>query len=172
MSQDETHIKVEYPSFRIVCPVNEKPGVRANWIPNIKTSIHGCMDDEGRLITTEEDTANTETFCRHMDKIADDNPQYQVFMMLTDRARYHKNDRVREHIYELRRQGKNFKLIWLPRYSPELSPIEQVWKPFKRGVHNRIITTKQKLLFVVKEEVDALTTRKGLLSKYFPILFG
>jgi len=130
------------------------------------------MDDEGRLITTEEDTANTETFCRFLDKVANDDPEYQVFMMLIDRAKYHTNDQVREHIYELRRQGKNFKLIWLPRYSPELNPIEQIWKPFKREVHNRIITTKQKLLSVVKEEVAALsTTGKRLLSKYFPVLF-
>jgi transposase len=144
----------------------------ANWISGIKTSVHGCIDDEGRLITSEEDTANTETFCRFLDKVANDNPEYQVFMMLIDRAKYHTNDKVREHIYELRSHARNFKLIWLPRYSPELSPIEQLWKPFKREVHNRIITTKQKLLSVVKGEVAALsTTRKGLLSKYFPVLF-
>lgn len=173
MVEDETHVKVEYPNIRIVCPANEKSKIMANWISNIKTSVHGYMDNNGRLITNEEDTANTETFCRFLDKIANDNPNYQVFMILIDGAKYHKNDKVREHIYKLRGQGKNFKLIWLPRYSPELSPIEQLWRPFKRRVHNRIITTKQKLLSVVKEEVAALsTTREGLLSKYFPILFG
>jgi len=80
---------------------------------------------------------------------------------------------VREDVYELRREGKNFKFIWLPRYSPELSPIEQLWKPLRRNVHNTVINAKNRLISVVKQELNLVSqSAKGLLAKYFPIIFG
>jgi len=164
---------VEYPSFRIVCPKDEKPRVKANWAPNLRTSVHGCIDNDGRLTTSQKDRANGETFCNFLEAVAVQNSEYQVFMMFIDRATYHRSKRVREHIYELRREGYNFKLIWLPRYSPDLSPIEQLWRPFKRGIHNRIINTKEELRLAVSAEIDVLSMKsKGFLSNYFPILFG
>lgn len=164
---------MEYPLFRIVCPKDEKPRVKANWAPNLRTSVHGCIDNDGKLTTIEEDRANGETFCKFLEAVAVQNSEYQVFMMFIDRATYHRSKRVREHIYELRREGYNFKLIWLPRYSPDLSPIEQLWRPFKRGIHNRIINTKEELRLAVSAEIEVLSMKsKGFLSNYFSILFG
>jgi len=164
---------VEYPSFRIVCPKDEKPRVKANWAPNLRTSVHGCIDNDGRLTTSQKDRANGETFCKFLETVAVQNSEYQVFMMFIDRATYHRSKRVREHIYELRREGYNFKLIWLPRYFPDLSPIEQLWRPFKRGIHNRIINTKEELRLAVSAEIDVLSMKSnGFLSNYFSILFG
>lgn len=159
--------------FRIVCPKDEKPRVKANWAPNLRTSVHGCIDNDGKLTTIEADRANGETFCKFLEAVAVQNSEYQVFMMFIDRATYHRSKRVREHIYELRSEGYSFKLIWLPRYSPDLSPIEQLWMPFKRGIHNRIINTKEELRLAVSAEIEVLSMKsKGFLSNYFSILFG
>lgn len=147
--------------------------MKANWAPNLRTSVHGCIDDDGRLTTVEEDRANGKTFCKFLDRVAVQNGEYQVFMMFIDRATYHRSKRVRKHIHMLRGEGHNFKLIWLPRYSPDLNPIEQIWRPFKRGIHNKIINTKQELQSAVSAEIDALSMKSnGLLSNYFPLLFG
>lgn len=98
---------------------------------------------------------------------------YQVFMMFLDRVSYHRAKIVREHIYYLRCQGYNFKLIWLPRYSPDLNPIEQKWRPFKKGIHNRLIDSMVELQSAVDKELNALSMKsKNFLSNYFPILFG
>jgi len=173
LSQDEKQIWVDYPSFRIVCPEGEKPRIKANWDPYIRTSIHGSIDNEGELVSIEEDTANAETYCKFMDAIVEHYSEYQVFMTFVDRASYHRAKLVREDVYELRRQGKNFKFIWLPRYSPELSPIEQLWKPLRRNVHNTVINAKNRLISVVKQELNLVSqSAKGLLAKYFPIIFG
>lgn len=173
LSQDEKHIWVGYPSFRIVCPDDEKPKIKANWNPHIRTSIFGSIDNEGELVNIEEDTANAEGYCKFMDAIVKHYPEYHVFMMFEDNASYHRAKLVREHIYELRRQGKNFKLIWFPRYSPEMNPIEQLWKPFGMNVHNKVINTKNKLISVVKQELNVVSqSSKGLIAKYFPIMFG
>lgn len=172
LSQDEKHIWVDYPSFRIVCPKDVKPRIKANWDPSIRTSIFGSIDNEGKLLNIEEDTA-ADGYCKFMDKIVELCPEYQVFMMFVDRASYHRAKLVREHIYELRRQGKNFKLILFPRYSPEMNPIEELWKPFGMNVHKKVINAKHKLISVVKQELIKVSqSAKGLLAKYLPIMFG
>ncbi len=117
-------------------------------------------------------TVNRETFCRHLDKVVENYPEYRVFMLLVDNAKYHQGDIVKEHIYKLRGQGKNIKLVHFPRYSSDLNPIEQEWRPFKKEIHNNIILVKEKLTSAVAEGIVALSAPKGLLSKYFPILFG
>ena len=172
LAQDESHIRVEYPNIRVVCPKDEKPKIKANWDKNLKTSIHGCIDDEGKWTITQEDTVNRETFCRHLDKVIENYPEYQVFMLLVDNAKYHQGDMVREHIYKLRGQGRNVKLVHFPRYSSDLNPIEQEWRSFKKEIHNKIIMVKEKLTSAVMDGIAAMSTPKGLLSKKFPILFG
>ncbi len=166
-------MRVEYPNIRVVCPIDEKPKIKANWDKNLKTSIHGCIDDEGKWTVTQENTANRETFCRHMDKIVENYPEHQVFMMLIDNSTYHDGDIVREHIYKLRMQGKNIKLIHFPKYSSNLNPIEQEWRPLKRCVHNTIITIQKELTSAVDKGIAAISiASKDLLSKNFPMLFG
>jgi len=173
LAQDETHVRVEYPSVRVVCPVDEKPKIKANWNKNLKTSVHGCIDNDGKWTITLENAANRETFCRHLDKVVENYPEYQVFFILTDRATYHRGEMVREHIYKLRKQGYNIKLVHFPRYSPDLNPIEQKWRTFKRDIHNKIITIKKELTAAIEDGVTAISTAsKGLLSKYFPMIFG
>jgi len=94
-------------------------------------------------------------------------------MILIDNSTYHDGDMVREHIYRLREQGKNIKLIHFPRYCSNLNPIEEEWRPFKRDIHNKIILIKEELTSAVVDGIAAISTAsKGLLSKYFPILFG
>ncbi len=173
LAQDETHVRVEYPNIRIVCPSDEKPIIKANWNKNLKTSIHGCIDNDGKWTITQEISANKETFCRFLDKAVENYPEYQVYMMMVDGAKYHKADLIREHIYDLRSQGKNIKLVPFPKYSPDFNPIEQEWRPFKRGIHNKIITVMNELTSAVNDGLEALSTAsKGLLSNYFPMLFG
>lgn len=172
LAQDETHVQVKFPSIRVVCPKDEKPKIKANWDMNLRTSVHGCIDNEGKWTITQEDTANRETFCRHLDKVIENYTEYQVFMLLVDNAKYHRGDIVREHIYKLRGQGKNIKLVHFPRYSSNLNPIEQEWRSFKKEIHNKIIMVKGKLNSAVAEGIAAISTSKGLLSEYFPVLFG
>src|SRR3972149_4545579 len=172
LAQDESHVRVQYPNIRVVCPKDEKPRIKANWDKNLKTSIHGCIDNEGKWTITQEDTANQETVCKHLDKVIENYPEYQVFMLLVDNAKYHRGDIITEHIYKLRGQGKNIKLVHFPGYSSDLNPIEQEWKSFKKQTYKKTITVKEKLISAVAEGIAAMSTPKGLLSKYFPVLFG
>jgi transposase len=56
-------------------------------------------------------------------------------ILISDNAPYH---RSRLHLPWSQQQQRQFALDFLPPYSPELNPIERVWKPTRRlCLHNR-----------------------------------
>jgi transposase len=44
------------------------------------------------------------------------------------------------------------KLVFIPPYSPDLSPVEFVWKTIKREVSVRFIQSKEHLKNIIKNE--------------------
>jgi transposase len=57
----------------------------------------------------------------------------------------------------------NIKILFLPAYSPELNPVERLWKYIKRNnVHNRIFNGIDNLLQVVSEAFVKLNREKLL----------
>ena len=43
------------------------------------------------------------------------------------------------------------KLIYLPAYTPQYNPIEQVWKSIKRLIYDPTISDREKLISIFKE---------------------
>lgn len=42
---------------------------------------------------------------------------------------------------------KNIVLFYIPPYTPEMNPIEQIWKEFrKRGFHNEVFPTLENVI--------------------------
>jgi len=55
--------------------------------------------------------------------------KYKKILIVIDGVKYHFE---KEHVQKFYEENKdNLKVIQLPPYSPELSPIEQVWKKIK-----------------------------------------
>lgn len=60
---------------------------------------------------------------------------HKVFL-LADSAKAHKGANV-EKFLEGRR--KIFKIVYFPKYTPELNPAEQCWKAGRKGISNRLL---------------------------------
>jgi transposase len=77
------------------------------------------------------------TFYRRIERIAKDSSRKIV--MIIDNARYH---HATLHEEWRREVANHFALHFLPPYSPELNPIERVWKLTRRmATHNRYFPT-------------------------------
>ena len=60
----------------------------------------------------------------------------------------------------------DFVLDYLPPYSPELNPIERVWKLTRRRcLHNRYFARLDDAIAAVEEEFRAWTTRNDTLHR-------
>ena len=70
---------------------------------------------------------------------------------------------VREKASEL-----NIELIYLPPYSPDLNPIEYLWKSIKRLISISHIESKQELIEIVMQGFFDLTSSLSSARMWIP----
>jgi transposase len=79
----------------------------------------------GALITTEGPQRDGKLFVAHLHELRRRLRRYRVIHVIVDNAKFH--DRCWEVWEFCYRYGDRVKLHCLPRYAPELNPIERVW---------------------------------------------
>jgi transposase len=92
------------------------------------------------------DGATFWSFLQHLRSVSAENAR--TVIVITDNAKYH---HAKLHQPWRQEQAPAFALDYLPPYSPELNPIERVWKRTRRNcVHNVYFPT----LGLLVEKVD------------------
>jgi putative transposase len=88
-----------------------------------------------RLTYTTASRKNSETFIAFLEHLLDEYPR-QHLLVVMDNASYHRSKTVRA---ALSLWEDRLLVIWLPKYSPFLNPIERFWLHFKQlAVANRL----------------------------------
>ena len=82
-----------------------------------------------KLIVQEDITLNTESTIAFLSKIEQAYPFKKKIHLFCDNARYYRNKRVSEYLAK-----SKISLHFLPPYSPNLNPIERLWKWMKERV--------------------------------------
>ena len=85
------------------------------------------------------ESANSETFREFLEGIRRDRPR--LFMVLGN-ASYHKSKAVREYVESA---GGDVGLGFLPPYTPQLNPVETVWRDLKRRLAGRFFRSLDEL---------------------------
>lgn len=89
-------------------------------------------------------------------------------VVITDNARYH---HARLHKEWREDHAEDFALDYLPPYSPELNPIERVWKLTRRRcLHNRYFPDLDKVIAAVEAEFDNWTIHNETLRRLCAII--
>ena len=84
-------------------------------------------------------------------------------VVITDNAPYHHS---RTHKWWRETQAGQFDLDFLPPYSPELNPIERVWKLTRRlCLHNRYFQHLNEIIVAVESEFSNWTRRNEILRR-------
>jgi putative transposase len=90
------------------------------------------------------------------------NPINRICLVL-DNFATHKAKKVREKATEL-----NIELIYLPPYSPDLNPIEYLWKSIKRVISISNIESKLELLEIVRDGFFDMTSNLSSARMWIP----
>ena len=75
---------------------------------------------------------NTETFQKFLDEFSVQDPN-EFKIIILDNGAFHKSKTLVI--------PNNIRLVFLPRYSPELNPAERMWQKIKRNFTNRLSKT-------------------------------
>lgn len=96
-------------------------------------------------------SCNTETMKIYLKKLSE---QYKedIIVLACDGARWHISKELLEEI-------ENIKIIHIPPYTPEMNPIEQIWKEIRKiGFKNEVFQTLEKVMDRLCESVNKLTS--------------
>jgi len=95
-------------------------------IVHIRANSIGCYMLNGTSVIMFPKHTKCDDFCGFLEEVRNRNPINRICLIL-DNFATHKAKKVHE-----RARFLNIELIFLPPYSPDLNPIEFIWKSMKR----------------------------------------
>ena len=103
-----------------------------------RVNLSGAIDiDSKKVIVQEDETLNAESTTRFLQKVENGYPMKEVVHLFCDNARYYRNKEVMRYL-----KNSKISLHFLPPYSPNLNPIERLWKFMnEKVVNNRYYET-------------------------------
>ena len=111
-----------------------------------------------------------EQFIKLLEKLRAKHPETEKFILYLDNARYYSKPVVKEWLA----QHRQFHLVFLPAYSPNLNLIERLWKFLRKTALNRWHETFEAMQEAVSEVLDHLdryhSELDSLMSEKFHIL--
>jgi transposase len=139
--EDEVHFQRHSTLIRMWAPKGQQPRVLSASTRQ-KIGYFGALNlKTGCLLTQEAPTFNAETFgdfLRHLLQ----HTSGKLYLIL-DNATWHRAQDLKDLFFQNRHRLVR---IFLPPYSPELNPIERVWRITRRQVtHNRYFHSTDQL---------------------------
>jgi transposase len=125
-------------------------------------------DYVGLRLTKENITG--EQFVTLLEKLLAEHPETERFILYLDNARYYSKPVVKEWLA----RHRQFRLVFLPAYSPNLNLIERLWRFLRKKALNRWHKTFEAMQEAVAEVLDHLGRYRceldSLMSEEFHIL--
>ena len=139
--QDEVHFQRHSSLIRMWAPKGQQPRVFSASTRQ-KVGYFGALNlKTGCLVTQETPTFNAETFGDFLGHLLQ--RSHGRLYLILDNAAWHRA-RALKHLFFQNRH--RLVCIFLPPYSPELNPIERVWRITRRQVtHNRYFESTDQL---------------------------
>ena len=123
-----------------------------------------CLQDGRFIHRREEDRFNAVSFWTFLQDLRHRSRNSgKCVVVITDNARYH---HACLHKDWRQAQEGSFRLDFLPPYSPDLNPIERVWKLTRRQcLHNRYFPTLGEVISTVENKFAEWATGNPTLHK-------
>jgi transposase len=150
-------------------PPEEKDPVLLHAPTRKSISVFGAVRiDTGRLLTRSFDIFNAVTFLEFLNHIIERTYRKRVIHMVLDNSRYHHAKLLKPWLDE---HKEEIVLDFLPPYSPELNPIERVWKLTRRlCVHNRYFPMLEDLTNAVDGQFELWETPNTTLRRLCAVI--
>lgn len=122
-------------------------------------SIGGYLINGCSVITFPKHT-RTNDFCQFLDEVRNKNP-HGIICLILDNFPVHKSTNVQKTAEKM-----NILFIYLPPYSPDLNPIEYIWKSIKRVLSEKCLNNIFEIADVVQESFFRLGFQLSFVKKW------
>lgn len=167
--QDEAGVSVNAVMGKTWAPKGKTPIVKLSGNRG-GICVSSAVSPAGRLVfRVEKDTVNSATFIDFLDKIRKQHKNRKV-IVIADRARPHIAGVVADYAEA---NKKSFAIYYLPPYSPELNPDENVWSYLKSNkLKSHQAKSKKELKDITVSAMKSIQRRPTLLQSFFYNLSG
>jgi len=161
--EDETRVFLTTIIGRVIARKGEKIEMKVNIGHHKGIFIFGAINVSTRRVKIMfSEKFNSEAMMRFLYAVKREVGRGRVYVVL-DNASSHKARRVE---YLSRRKGIHF--VFLPPYSPQLNPVEEIWRELKKYLENKLF----KEVSEIKEEVEKFFVERSYkmefeISNYF-----
>ena len=135
-----------------------------------KANTFGFYAIGGVSVIRFKENSKKENVCSFLEDVRVDNPDHAMLLFL-DNLRSHTAQATRRTAQEL-----GITLVYLPPYSPDLNPIEQIWRCLKREISTAFFRSREEFLAVIEDAYRQLSSRisfaKGWIMKFLPQKFN
>jgi len=130
----------------------------------IRANTFGFYALNGESLVDFKDHSKKEDVCEFLCEIRDKNPNRKIIVIL-DNFSSHRAYLTLQSAEKLR-----IELVFLPPYSPDLNPIEFIWKSVKRVVSKYFIRSEKMLKDLIKNSFmklsKSLSFARGWIEKF------
>ena len=131
-----------------------------------RANTFGFYTINGNSVIRFYDNSRKEDVCLFLEEIRSNNPGREIVLILDNFASH------RAKVVKKRSSDLNIRLVYLPPYSPDLNPIEFLWKSVRRIVSSTLIASEMHLKAVVEntfEEISIFNSYSmGWIRKFIP----
>jgi len=117
----------------------------------------------GRLVHQLSETFNATTFQDFLEKLLSFRKRDRILCLILDNSRYHHAKMLKPW---LEKHKEELILEFLPPYSPQLNPIERVWKETrKKATHNKYFSTLSDLASAIEIQFESWSQPNTALAR-------
>ena len=161
---DECHFQQHGSRIRMWVPPEHIDPVQLLAPTRKSIALFGAVNNRsGRLLTQFEKKFNAMTFQSFLEKLIKHGSKGRLNVIILDNAKYHHAIVLKPF---LQKHRKRLRLEFLPPYSPELNPIERVWKLARRlCTHNEYFPCLPALQEAVSRQLSIWEKPNDVLRK-------
>ena len=125
-----------------------------------RANAFGFYTINGNSLVNFQDRSKKENVTSFITEIRDKNSEKEILIILDNFRSHHSGINLKTA------ELLNIKLIFLPPYSPDLNPIEFIWKSVKRAVSIALIDSEEKLKDTIKKSFLELSGKLTFAKRW------
>jgi transposase len=142
-----------------------KPQVKKN-TQKMKANTVGFYSLKGKSVREFTVDSKIDSFLGFLEEVRKENSEYKAVITVLDNFSTHKSERVRKKAEEM-----GIYLVYLPPYSPDLNPIEFIWKSIRRVISLSFVKHTDELKQIVGHTFDTLSQSLSFAKSWVEKVF-
>ncbi len=134
----------------------------------MKANAMGFYPIVGEKVISFPENSKIESFIDFLREIRAVNNDYKAIIVVLDNFSTHVSNRVKKEAEQL-----GMYLVYLPPYSPDLNPIEFIWKSIKRAISIVFVENVEALRRIIERTfyklAESLSFAKSWIEKFIPL---